>query len=409
MVEWKAVREDFPLLTEQMHGEQLAYLDNAATSQKPVQVIEALTKFYSQENANVHRGTYGLSIAATEQYELAREKTQKFLHATSPKEIIFTHGATDSLNLVAATYGQENVHEGDEIVLTIAEHHSNLVPWQQLALKRNAHLKYIMLTQDGQLDLEDAKRKITKKTKIVIATHVSNVLGTIMPLKGLAKLAHENGAIIVADGAQAVMHLPVNVQKLDVDFYAFSGHKMLGPTGIGVLYGKEKILQKMSPYQFGGEMIMDVELNRSSWADLPHKFEAGTPNIAGVVGLKTAIEYLQAIGMENIQKRDEELLSSLFKRMEAIRGLTVYSPQQANVGVISFNIDGIHAHDAASALDLEGVAVRAGHHCAEPLMHLFGVPATLRASLAFYNNQSDCEQLIHAITETKEFFHRELK
>lgn len=409
MVNWKAIRADFPMLTGQMNGERLAYLDNAATSQKPAQMIDALIKFYSQENANVHRGTYSLSIAATEQYELAREKVQQFLHANSPKEIIFTHSDTDSLNLIAATYGRQNVHEGDEIVLTIAEHYSNLVPWQQLALQKKAHLKYIVLDKDGQLDLEDAKKKITKKTKIVAITHVSNVLGTIMPLKAITKLAHENGAVIVADGAQAVMHLPIDVQKLGVDFYAFSGHKMLGPTGIGVLYGKEELLQKMPPYQFGGEMIADVELDRSTWADIPHKFEAGTPNIAGVIGLKAAIDYLEAIGMENIWQRDEELFSFLFDQMQEMSGITIYSPHLNNVGVISFNINEVHAHDAASALDLEGVAVRAGHHCAEPLVHSFGVPATLRASLAFYNDQRDCEQLIHAINETKEFFHRGLK
>lgn len=406
MRDWQVIRHDFPELGRSMNNERLAYLDNAATSLKPQCVIDRLVRFYTNENANVHRGTYQLSVAATADYEAARRKVQRFINAADSREVIFTRGTTEGLNLIARTYGEQHIHAGDEIVISLAEHHSNLIPWQQLALQKHAKLKYIALDADGQLDLADAEQKISDQTKIVAVTHVSNVLGTINPLKKLAKLAHKHGAILVADGAQAVLHLPVDVQKLGVDFYAFSGHKMLGPTGIGVLYGHKALLEEMPPYQFGGEMIEDVQLYRSSWDQLPHKFEAGTPNIAGAIGLATAIDYLNDIGMDKIQKRDTELMMTLLPQLQATPGLVIYGSTraQAHCGVVSFNLSGIHPHDVASALDLEGVAVRAGHHCAEPLVHSFGVNSTVRASLAFYNNQEDCEQLVSALKETKEFF-----
>lgn len=406
MPNWEQLRQDFPELHQSMNDERLAYLDSAATSFKPAAVIERLTTFYQHENANVHRGTYQLSFNATKQYERAREIICHFINARDPHEIVFTRGTTEGLNLVASAYGEQNIQPGDEIVITIAEHHSNLIPWQQLALRKRAILKYINLTSNGEVDLDDAKRKITAKTKIVAVTHVSNVLGNVSPVKELSELAHKNGAIIVVDGAQAVCHIPVDVQALGADFYAFSGHKMLGPTGIGVLYGKESFLKQMPPYQFGGEMIEDVQLEDSEWAQVPQKFEAGTPNIAGAVGLATAVKYLERLGMEEVQARDEELMAYLLPRLISTSGVKVYGstdPKQ-HIGVISFNINDLHPHDVATALDMEGVAVRAGHHCAEPLVHSLGVNSTVRASLAFYNNFADCDQLIKAIEETKEFF-----
>ncbi|WP_251575050.1 aminotransferase class V-fold PLP-dependent enzyme [Limosilactobacillus agrestimuris] len=411
MTDWERVRDDFPELQQTMNDERLAYLDNAATSLKPPAVVNRLVNFYQQENANVHRGTYQLSFEATERYERSRELVREFIHAQDQREIIFTRGTTEGLNLVAATYGEQNVRPGDEIVISLAEHHSNLIPWQQLAIKKHATLKYIRLNPDGQIDLDDAQQKITSKTKIVAVTHVGNVLGNQSPVKKLARLAHQHGAIIVVDGAQAVLHLPVDVQALSADFYAFSGHKMLGPTGIGVLYGKQSLLEQMPPYQFGGEMIEDVQLYHSDWDQIPHKFEAGTPNIAGALGLASAIRYLQKIGMRNIQTRDEELMAYLLPKLEAISGVKVYGSENPSqhIGVASFNIGGLHPHDVATALDMEGVAVRAGHHCSELLVHSLGVNSTVRASLAFYNNQEDCDQLLRAIEETKEFFNGGLR
>lgn len=400
------VLKDFPILDQRVNDERLAYLDNAATAQKPRQVVEALTHFYLHDNANVHRGVHTLAERATERYEGARVKVQHFINAASKEEIVFTKGCTDSLNLVAATYGEANVQAGDEIVISIMEHHSNLIPWQQLALKKGAQLKYIELTPEGELDMADAARKITDKTKIVAVAHASNVLGTVNPLKKLAKLAHQHGAIIVGDGAQSVPHMPVDVQDLGVDFYAFSGHKMMGPTGIGVLYGKADLLRGMPPYQYGGEMIGDVHRDQSTWADIPFKFEAGTQNIAGAVGLGAAIDYLNDYGMENIVKQEQTLVENVLPRLEALPYVTVYGPQDPtkHTGVIAFNLDHLHPHDVATALDMDGVAVRAGHHCAEPLMEDLGVSATARASFYFYNTQEDADQLIKAIKETKEFF-----
>lgn len=398
--------QDFPILDQKVNGERLAYLDNAATAQKPQQVIDSLVHFYEHDNANVHRGVHTLAERATEQYEAARTKVQHFINAKNHNEIIFTKGCTDGLNLVAATYGEQNIHEGDEIVITIMEHHSNLIPWQQLAIKKHATLKYIELTPEGTLDMEDAKRKITDRTKIVSVAHASNVLGTVNPLKELAKIAHEHGAVIVGDGAQSVPHMPVDVQDLDVDFYAFSGHKMMSPTGIGVLYGKADLLQAMPPYQYGGEMINAVHRDETTFADIPFKFEAGTQNIAGAIALGTAVDYLEEIGMKNVEKKEQEIVDYILPKLEALPYITVYGPQDPtqHTGVIAFNMDNLHPHDVATALDAEGVAVRAGHHCAQPLMEALGVSATTRASFYFYNSKKDADQLINAIKATKEFF-----
>lgn len=398
--------QDFPILDQKVNGERLAYLDNAATAQKPQQVIDSLVHFYEHDNANVHRGVHTLAERATEQYEAARTKVQHFINAKNHNEIIFTKGCTDGLNLVAATYGEQNIHEGDEIVITIMEHHSNLIPWQQLAIKKHATLKYIELTPEGTLDMEDAKRKITDRTKIVSVAHASNVLGTVNPLKELAKIAHEHGAVIVGDGAQSVPHMPVDVQDLDVDFYAFSGHKMMSPTGIGVLYGKADLLRAMPPYQYGGEMINAVHRDETTFADIPFKFEAGTQNIAGAIALGTAVDYLEEIGMKNVEKKEQEIVDYILPKLEALPYITVYGPQDPtqHTGVIAFNMDNLHPHDVATALDAEGVAVRAGHHCAQPLMEALGVSATTRASFYFYNSKKDADQLINAIKATKEFF-----
>ncbi|WP_076461661.1 aminotransferase class V-fold PLP-dependent enzyme [Limosilactobacillus caccae] len=400
------VQQDFPILNQRVNDERLAYLDNAATAQRPRQVIAALTNFYETDNANVHRGVHTLAERATKDYETARQKVQKFINAPSADEIIFTKGCTDSLNLVAATYGEENVHEDDEIVISVMEHHSNLIPWQQLAARKHATLKYIELTEDGELDMADAKEKITDKTKIVAITHASNVLGTVTPLKELADLAHQHGAVIVGDGAQAVPHMPVDVQALDVDFYAFSGHKMMSPMGIGVLYGKADLLRAMPPYQYGGEMIAAVHRDQSSWADIPFKFEAGTQNIAGAVGLGAAIDYLTSLGMANVQQHEQALVDYVLPKLLAIPDLVVYGPHDPakHTGVIAFNLKGLHPHDVATALDMDGVAVRAGHHCAQPLMETLNLTATARASFYLYNTKEDADQLIKAINETKEFF-----
>lgn len=400
------IRKDFPILNQKVNDEPLVYLDNAATSQKPNQVIDEIVRYYQNDNANTRRGVHTLGERATEEFEAARQKVQQFINAKESREIIFTKGATDSLNLVASTYGEDNIEAGDEIVISIMEHHSNLIPWQQLANRKKAVLKYIGLTADGQLDMADARKQITDKTKIVSIVHASNVLGVTNDIKQLAKIAHAHNAIMVADGAQAVPHMPVDVQDLDVDFYAFSGHKMLAPMGIGVLYGKADLLKAMSPYQYGGEMIDFVEKYQSTWTDIPWKFEAGTQNVSGAVGLGKAIDYLSSIGMKNVENYEKELVSYVLPKLLEIDGLTVYGPQDADYhsGVISFNLKGLHPHDVATALDMDGVAIRAGHHCAQPLMKYLDLVATARASFYIYNNKQDADELIQAICDTKEFF-----
>ncbi|AYM01621.1 cysteine desulfurase [Levilactobacillus yiduensis] len=400
------LRADFPILDQRVNDEQLVYLDNAATAQRPTAVTDSLVHFYQTDNANVHRGVHTLAERATEDYENARVKVQHFINAAEAAEVIFTKGTTDGLNLVASTYGEQVIQAGDEIVISIMEHHSNLIPWQQLAIKKHATLKYIGLTADGELDMADAAAKITDKTKIVAIAHASNVLGTLNPLADLAKLAHQHGAIIVGDGAQAVPHHPVDVQALDVDFYAFSGHKMMGPTGIGALYGKRALLEQMPPYQFGGEMIDFVHQQDSTWAQLPYKFEAGTQNIAGAVGLGTAVDYLSDIGMTSVAAHEQAIVDYLLPKLVADPDLEVYGPHDPakHTGVIAFNLKGIHPHDVATALDMEGVAVRAGHHCAQPLMTYLGLVATARASFYLYNTKQDADRLLVALAETKEFF-----
>ena len=400
---------DFPILNQKINGEPLIYFDSAATSQKPQFVIDAITSYYQNDNANVHRGIYELSQRATNLYEKARDKVQKLIHAKRREEVLFTRGTTESLNWLASTYGVENVKQGDEILLSYMEHHSNIVPWQQLAKRVGASLKYIAPKEDGTLDLADAEAKLSDKTKIVSVTHASNVLGVVNPIKKLAQMAHEHGAIMIADGAQSVPHMAIDVQEMGVDFFAFSGHKMLGPTGIGVLYGRYDVLNQMQPAQFGGEMIEFVDLHEATFQPLPWRFEAGTPNIAGAIGLGAAVDYLTNIGMFEVAKYEQSLVDYALPKLKSIDGLTVYGPQESeqHTGVIAFNIAGIHAHDLATALDQEGIAVRAGHHCAQPLMHYLDVAATVRVSFYIYNTRQEIDRFVATLGKIKEYFNRE--
>lgn len=406
MIDAAKLQNDFPILDQVVNDEPLVYLDNAATTQKPQQVLDVLNAYYHHDNANVHRGVHTLAERATHSYEAAREKLRQFIHAKETAEVLFTRGTTTGLNWVAQSYGEAFVQAGDEIVISYMEHHSNIIPWQQLAKRKQATLKYIQLTADGTLDMEDAKRQITDKTAVVAITHASNVLGVVNPVEELADLAHEHDAVIVVDGAQSVPHMVVDVQAMNCDFFALSGHKMCGPTGIGVLYGKRQLLEQMEPLEFGGEMIDFVHLQESTWKELPWKFEAGTPNIAGAIALGAAADYLSAIGMQQIHEYEAELVRYVLPKLQAIEGLTVYGPQDPaqHTGVIAFNLDGIHPHDVATALDMEGIAVRAGHHCAQPLINYLDVAATARASFYFYNTKADCDRLVAAILATKEFF-----
>lgn len=406
MISADKIRQDFPILFQEVNDEPLVYLDNAATTQKPKAVLDALKDYYEHENANVHRGVHTLAERATHSYEAAREKVRSFINASETAEVLFTRGTTTSLNWVARSFGEQFIHEGDEILISYMEHHSNVIPWQQLAKKTGASLKYIELTEEGFLDMEKAKELINSNTKIVSIAHVSNVLGVINPVEELAQMIHEQGGILAVDGAQSTPHMAIDVQQIDCDFFAFSGHKMCGPTGIGVLYGKRKWLEQMEPVEFGGEMIDFVELYDSTWKELPWKFEAGTPNIAGAIALGHAIDYLEAIGMENIHHYEKELVAYVLPKLQQIEGLKIYGPQDPakRTGVIAFNLDGLHPHDVATALDMEGVAVRAGHHCAQPLLKYLQVAATARASFYFYNTKQDADRLVDAILATKEFF-----
>lgn len=406
MISASKIRQDFPILFQEVNDEPLVYLDNAATTQKPKAVLDALTYYYEHENANVHRGVHTLAERATHSYEAAREKVRKFINASETAEVLFTRGTTTSLNWVAGSFGEQFIHKGDEILISYMEHHSNVIPWQQLAKKKGATLKYIELTEEGFLDMEKVKELINSNTKILSIAHVSNVLGVINPVQELARMIHEQGGILVVDGAQSAPHMAIDVQQIDCDFFAFSGHKMCGPTGIGVLYGKRKWLEQMEPVEFGGEMIDFVELYDSTWKELPWKFEAGTPNIAGAIALGHSIDYLEAMGMENIHHYEEELATYVLPKLQKIEGLTIYGPQDPTkrTGVIAFNLDGLHPHDVATALDMEGIAVRAGHHCAQPLLKFLQVSATARASFYFYNTKQDANRLVDAILATKEFF-----
>ncbi|VUX00304.1 putative cysteine desulfurase [Streptococcus constellatus] len=398
------LRKDFSILDQIVNDEPLVYLDNAATTQKPTQVLETIAAYYEKDNANVHRGVHTLAERATAAYEAARERVRSFIHATSMKEVLFTRGTTTGLNWVAR-YAESVLQPGDEVLISVMEHHSNIIPWQEACKKTGARLIYAYL-KDGMLDLADFQSKLTEKTRFVALAHVSNVLGVVNPIKEIAELVHQKNALLVVDGAQSVPHMEIDVQDLDVDFFAFSGHKMLGPTGIGVLYGKEELLEQMSPVEFGGEMIDFVYEQEATWKELPWKFEAGTPNIAGAIGLAAAIDYLDKVGMETVHQYEQELMAYIFPRLQAIEGLTIYGSEELTQrsGVISFNLAGLHPHDVATALDYEGVAVRAGHHCAQPLLSYLGVPATVRASFYLYNTKADCDKLVEALQKTKEFF-----
>jgi cysteine desulfurase/selenocysteine lyase len=399
-----ALKSEFPILQQEINGHPLIYLDNAATTQKPRSVLEALKRYYEWDNANVHRGVHTLGSRATDAYEGAREKVAKFLNAASSREIIYTRGTTTALNIVASGYARQNLQEGDEIVITPMEHHSNLIPWQQAAKATGATLKYIPLQPDGTITIEDVEATVTERTKIVSLTYVSNVLGTINPIQKIAEIAHRKGAIIVVDGAQSTPHMKIDVKALDVDFYAFSGHKMCGPTGIGVLYGKEKLLENMEPIEFGGEMIDFVELQESTWKELPWKFEGGTPMIAGAVGLGAAIDFLEQVGLDNIEAHEKQLTRYAIDRLSSIDGLTIFGPLEDRAGLVTFNLGDVHPHDVATVLDTEGIAIRAGHHCCQPLMRWLKVSATARASFYLYNNEQDVDRLVEALVKTKEFF-----
>lgn len=398
----ESIRKDFPILQRRVHGKPLVYFDNAATSQKPKQVIEAMEFYYKNYNANIHRSIHELGEEATAKFEEAHGKIADFIKADSYQNIIFTKNTTESLNLVAYSL-TAGLKKGDEIAVSQMEHHSNFVPWQQLAKQRGLKLKFIKIDDEGKLDGESIRENITKKTKIVSLTHVSNVLGTINPIGEIAKIAHENDALMVVDGAQAAPHMPIDVKKLDADFYAFSGHKMLGPTGIGVLYGKKELLESMQPFLYGGEMIREVTFDGTSFNELPWKFEAGTMNIAEGVGLGVAIDYLTKIGMNHVQGRDKELVSYAVEKLSEVDGVTIYGPKERGA-VVSFNVDNIHAHDVAQILDSEGVAIRAGHHCCMPLMSVLKVPATARASFYLYNTEQEIDAFINGIHKVKNVF-----
>lgn len=404
MINSQELKKDFPILDQLVHDEGYTYLDNAATSQKPKQVLDRIRRYYDYDNANVHRGVHTLAERATRDYEASRQKVANFINANSSKEIVFTRGTTTSLNWVAQ-FAKQILKPGDEVLISIMEHHANLIPWQEVCRQTGASLVYAYL-KEGTLDLDDFKAKVTSKTRFVCMAHVSNVLGCVNPIQEITAIAHGVGAYMVIDGAQSVPHMAVDVQALNCDFLAFSGHKMLGPTGIGVLYGKEEVLNLMDPVEFGGEMIDFVYEQEASWKSLPWKLEAGTPNIAGAIGLAAAIDYLESLGMSAIQNHERELVSYILPKLQAIDGLKLYGPGNPmdQTGVLSFNLDGLHPHDVATALDYEGIAVRAGHHCAQPLLRHLEISAAVRASFYIYNTREDCDRLVEAILKTKEFF-----
>jgi cysteine desulfurase / selenocysteine lyase len=398
------IRKDFPILNEQVHGKSLVYLDNAATSQKPKQVIETLDAYYRETNSNIHRGVHTLSEKATAIYEKARIKVKEFINAESTKEIVFVRGTTEAINLVAQSFGRNTLSVGDEIIITELEHHSNIVPWQILSEQTGATLKYIPINDAGELILEEYEKLLSKKTRIVAVGHISNALGTINPIKTIIDKAHAVGAKVLIDGAQAVPHTSVDVKELDCDFYAFSGHKLFGPTGIGVLYGKEALLEAMPPYQSGGDMIQMVTMTKSTYNTLPYKFEAGTPHIAGVIGLGAAIDYVNELGLEAAALYEIELLDYANEQAAQISGLNFVGSAENKTSILSFTLDGIHPHDIGTILDGEGVAIRAGHHCAMPVMERFNIPATARASFAFYNTRNEVDALINAIDKCQQVF-----
>ena len=414
MYDIEKVRSDFPILSRKVHGKPLVYLDNAATTQKPLCVLDAMRNEYVNENANVHRGVHYLSVQATELHEQARETVRKFINAKSTSEIVFTRGTTEGLNLVAATFSEDFMKEGDEVIVSVMEHHSNIVPWQLAAHRKGIKLRVIPMSDEGVLDLEAYKQLFNEKTKIVSVAHVSNVLGTVNPVEDIIKIAHEHGVPVMIDGAQSVPHFRVDVQKLDCDFFVFSGHKMYGPTGIGVLYGKEEWLEKLSPYQGGGEMIEHVSFEKTTFEKPPLKFEAGTPDYIASHGLATAIKYMESLGMENIEKHEQELTKYALERLGKIEGMNIYGPKStphsslltpnSHEAVVSFNVGNIHHMDMGTLLDQLGIAVRTGHHCAQPLMDRLGVLGTVRASFALYNTKEEIDVLAEGIERVSRMF-----
>jgi cysteine desulfurase / selenocysteine lyase len=398
----EAIRQDFPILGTRVHGKPLVYLDNAATSQKPQPVIDALAAYYTADNANVHRGVHLLSERATQAYEEARVRIQRFINAASPSEVIFVRGTSEGINLVAQSYGRSGVGAGDEVIVSALEHHSNIVPWQLLCEEKGAVLRVIPMTDAGELELDAYQRLLNERTRLVAVAHVSNALGTIVPVKRIIELAHGRGVPVLVDGAQAVPHLRVDVQELDCDFYAFSGHKVFGPTGIGALYGKAALLERMPPWQGGGDMIKAVSFEKTSYAALPYKFEAGTPNIADAIGLGVALEYLQSLGLERVAAYEHELLAYGTAALSALPGIRLIGTARDKASVLSFVVDGVHAHDVGTILDQEGIAVRTGHHCAMPVMQRLGIPAATRASLALYNTREEIDALVHALPKVRE-------
>ena len=404
MYDVEEIRRDFPILERRIDGKRLVYLDNAATSQKPRRVIEALTEYYEEHNANIHRGVHRLAEEATAAYEGARQKVARFLGAPEVRGLIFTRGTTEAINLVAYAWGRKNLREGDEVVLTEAEHHSNLVPWQLAARATGARLRFIPVLEDGALDMEAAERLIGPKTKLVGCIHASNVLATINPVERLGELAREAGALMLVDGAQSAPHLPVSVEALGCDFYACSGHKMLGPTGVGALWGRPEVLEEMDPFLGGGEMIREVHLEHSTWNDLPYRFEAGTMNIAQAVGLGAAVDYLDELGMQNVREHERHLGEYAYRRLPELESITIYGPKEGRTGLVSFSLPDIHPHDLSQLLDEEGIAIRSGHHCAQPLMRRLGVAATARASFYLYNTEEEVDALVEALVRAREFF-----
>ena len=398
------VRKDFPILHQLVNGKPLVYLDNGATSQKPQCVIDALVRYYTTDNANVHRGVHTLSQRATDDYENARSKIRSFLNAASDQEIIYTRGTTESINLVAQTFGRQNIGPGDEIIVSNMEHHSNIVPWQILCEEKGSKLRVVPIDDSGELLVDEFEAMLGPRTKLVSITHVSNALGTIVPVDRIVELAHAHGVPVLLDGAQAVPHMRVDVRSLDCDFYVFSGHKLFGPTGIGVLYGKAELLDSMSPYQGGGEMIKSVTFEKTLYADLPYKFEAGTPNIAGAIGLGEAIDYVEALGFDWIMAHEQELLDYGARALSSIEGVQIIGTAAHKSGILSFIMDGVHPHDIGTILDAEGIAVRTGHHCAQPVMDRFQIPATARASMAMYNTKEDIDALVLGIDRVIEVF-----
>ncbi len=401
MASW---RSDFPILEQEVRGKPLVYLDNAASTQKPACVIETLDRYYREYNANIHRGVHTLSQLATEAYEESRETIARFLDAASSKEIIFVRGTTEAINLVAQTFGRNEIKAGDEIIISEMEHHSNIVPWQMLCEQTGAVLRVIPISDAGEICMDEYEKLLGSKTRLVAVGHISNALGTINPVKKITEMAHAHGARVLLDGAQSVAHLPVDVQDLDCDFYAFSGHKIFAPTGIGVLYGKQALLEAMPAWQGGGDMIRTVSFSGTTYNDLPHKFEAGTPHIAGVIGLGRAIEYVNEVGLEPIHAWEDELLAYATEAVQEVPGVRLIGTAKHKASVLSFVVDGIHPHDLGTILDNEGVAIRAGHHCAMPVMERFQVPATARASFAFYNNREDADKLVAALHKAHEVF-----